>query len=240
MQKESLEFGSGNFVGPIMREPAFFDLPVDEQARIVGWAHGCPVVNELISPESGRGPEAMVNRYGQVNFWSGYINSEAERLNPALGRQLKSPVPRLYGEQVGKQETKSVPVMNFIEMSPMGTLTGYALPRILIEQLGINDPNMTQEEVKQRLTTGLDTLEEILPVAQNPLELLALAAEALAQADADPERVLSHVLAAGWLEEHNAHTMVEAFKEELADKSPSLWSTYTQLSPEKKAELALA
>ena len=65
MQRESLEFGRGNFVGAVMRDQTFFEMPVEDQARILGWADGCPVVEELIdrsNPDPSRGPENMARR----------------------------------------------------------------------------------------------------------------------------------------------------------------------------------
>ncbi len=139
MSIEGIKFGHGSFVGDIMQpDSGFFDLDAGDQARVLGWADGCPVVKELIDPSNsapGRGPEAMVNRYGEVNFWFGEIGRIVEEVNPALHQQLMTPVGRLSDEPIGKYEPESVPISNFGEIAPMGTLAGFALPRIFIEHL---------------------------------------------------------------------------------------------------------
>ena len=212
-----------------MRDPMFFELPVREQARIVGWAHSCPIVSELTDPGNhnpGRGPEAMLNRYGEVNFWFGFIKRETERLNPALYQQLMNPTQRLKSEPVGKYEPESVPPSHTEQMSPMGTLVGYALPRVFIEQLGTNSEDVSRDEVKARLMRGLDILETAIPAAETPLDLLCLVSEEVAK-EVGPQKVLYHALSPGWLEEHGAETMFNEAKTVMANKAPQLWEAYS-------------
>src|SRR5665647_1386375 len=138
MQKESLPFGSGSFVYAL-NDPAFEALPVRDQARIVGWADGCPVVDELTDPANPnpqRGPEVMLGRYGEVNAWFSFIARSVEDVNPDLSDQLMTPVTRLISEPAGSYELESVPESYISEMSPMGTLPDDALPRLLVKQLG--------------------------------------------------------------------------------------------------------
>lgn len=237
MHRERLKFGHGSFIGDISKDPTFFDLPVDEQARIAGWVNGCPVVEELIdrnNPEPGRGPENMLNRYSEINFWFGFIQREVARLNPELHGQFMAPVPRNSGEP-GKYEEISVPTNHTTEMSPMGTLAGYAISRLFIDQLG-TDKDLPTEEVQTRLNRALDVLEEAIELALFPNELLAIVSDGISKADVKPMDVLKRVLGQGWYEEHKADIMLGQFKYALNRCAPELWNLYESLSPEEKAK----
>jgi hypothetical protein len=242
MKKESLEFGTGSFVGAIAEDPTFWELPEREQARVIGWANSCPVVDELTDPANpnpGRGPEAMRRRYAEINFWFGFINREAQRLNPSLYSQLSARITRLPDEPTGKYEPQSVPEWHTKEISPMGTLAGYALPRIFVEQLG-TAKGLTREELVSRLDRGLDVVEQAIPESGTPNEFLATVAEGLIKADAEPTAVLRHIVSDGWLKEHNAQTMLDDFKQAMQENAPGLWQFYSGLSEEEKRQLKLA
>ena len=44
-------FGTGRFVEDVTHpETDFFDMPMADQARYLGWVAACPVVEELIDP----------------------------------------------------------------------------------------------------------------------------------------------------------------------------------------------
>lgn len=243
MQREELQFGHGSFVGAIMRDPDFFEIPVDEQARILGWADSCPVVEDLIRPDNpdpGRGSEAMRGRYGQVNFWFGEIGRLVKSVNPELNDQLMEHIPRQEDEPIGKHEPQSVPLSNYQEISPMGTLPGYVLPRLFIEQLGINK-DLSVREVQDRLVRGIDILGRAAITARSPLDLLALTADGiLRHGDVSSETVLKQVYSLGWLGEHNAHSILNEFKTIVNDQAPHLRRAYAHLSEEEKINLKVA
>lgn len=230
-------FGHGSFVGSVMADPTFYDQPLRDQARAVGWAAGCPIVLELIDPtnnDSGRGPEAMLNRYGEVSFWFGQIVRTAEELNPDLHNQLTSNVPRQEGEDPLKFEIESIPITHLDRMSPLSTITGFALPRVLIEQFGTTQ-NLSREEVQTRLVKGMNALERAVTEARTPAELLAMTAEDLiVSGHTQSSKALKHMLGQGWMDEHNAQSMIDELKSTMQDKAPVLWSVYSALSEEEK------
>jgi hypothetical protein len=245
--QEQLDFGTGHFVGPLYGDPEFvfhFDDPegpdIASQARFVGYANGCPVSGELIDPETGRGPEAMLNRYGEVNFWFVHITEMAASRNPDLYDQLVSPVPRRDDEPVGKHEPLSVHEDYDAEIPPMGTLPGWALPRLFIKYLGGED--QTVEETQHRLENDLNILDRAVLLADSPAELLALLAEGVSQCKEGltTDEVLQGVLSLGWLEEHNAVSMITEVKEALSRRAPEVWEAYSRLSADEKAELKIA
>lgn len=239
---EQVGFGEGIFVGPLLNDPTFSDdLDIRDQARYVGFANGCPVAKELTDPNNttpGRGPENMLHRYGEVNYWFGHIIRTAEALNPDLATQLMMPVPRFDEEPAGKFEGVSVPESHFTEIAPMGTLPGYALPRIFVRQLGGSE--LPTEESQTRLDRGLAILEQATTQAESPAELLAIVAGGIARADVAPLDVLHDALSLGWLGEHNAHSMLAANKAALRSKAPQLWQLYQSLSNEQKTQLGIA
>ncbi len=240
MEKVLPEFGTGSFLREA-HDSDFLDMTVIEQAKLVGWANGCPVVNELTDPENtspGRGPENMLPRYAQVNFWFGQIRRAVGEVNPELHNQLMAPVQRLDAEPAGDHEIESVPITYLTEMSPMGTLVGYALPRLFVKQLGEKD--QSAEEAQDRLELGLIVLDNAIPKASTPEQLLALVAEGLSQADVPPFVVLSSVLSTGWLKEHNAVSLLDKFKAALQENAPTLWDHYSHLSEDEKSKFNIA
>ena len=238
MQKESLPFGTGSFVG-VLNDPAFEALSDLKQARITGWAGGCPVVSELTdpaNPDPQRGPEAMLRRYGEVNMWFGIITRSVQAVNPDLSEQLMTPVTRLSNEPAGSYELESVPESYLAEMSPMGTLPGYALPRLLVKQIGQGSVFDRQA----RLCRGLEALDQAAGEARTPAELLALFAAGLAaEQDLSAEAILSSAFSRGWFDEHNATSMLTAFKTAFAAKAPELWAIYEGLPTAAKDEMKL-
>lgn len=246
MEKDPKKFGRGHFIGEVLSQNGpnsdFFDRPVEEQAELLGWFHGCPVTHELIDPQNlnpGRGPEAMLRRYAETNFWFNFIRNESREPNSDLYFSLGNPIVRKAHEPVGKHDLLSVAAKHLLEMSPMNTLAGYALPRVFIEQLGRSD-EITKEEAQNRLARGLKILETVLPKARTPNDLLALLSEAVIEADTDPMSVLGHALSRGWLEEENAETMLQDLKQKLREKAPKLWQFYLGLSEEEKEENGIA
>lgn len=243
MSKENIQFGQGSFIGEISRDPTFFDLPVREQAKIIGWANSCPVTDELTDPENpnpGRGPEAMRQRYAEVNFWFSFIARETHRLNPDLYKQIILGAPRESDELVGKYEPENVPEWHAEIISPMGTLAGYALPRIFVEQLGTHKEGVSREDMQGRLLRGLDVLESVIPEAGSPEALLVLVAEGLLHADCSPDEIMKHVFSEGWIKEHNARKSMEYLKKVAKFRAPELSKAYELLSEEEKARRKLA
>src|SRR5581483_1174802 len=233
--KEKIGFGSGSFVGQISGNAEFFNLPEQEQAKLIGWANSCPITDELTDPNNtnpGRGPEAMRQRYAEINVWFGFIYREAQRLNPELAKQLLTSIDRHPDEPVGKYEIENVPSWHKDKISPMGQLAGYAIPRIFVEQLGTHKEGVTREILIERMDRGLAVVESAIIQAQTPLELLALTGEGLLDADCSSNDVLKHSLSLGWISEHNSPNTIEQYKEVMRTKAPRIWEAYSNLSEE--------
>lgn len=239
--KEDVSFGHGSWVGRFGNNENFQQLDPYEQAKYLGWVAGCPVVLELIdlgNTEAGRGAEAMVERYAQVNFWFGEIQRRVEGIKPELGHELIKPEHR-NGQPRGKHEAQSVPEVNKHFIPPMGRLAGYGLSRVMIEQLG-RKPDISKDEAQERLVKGLSELEAATTEADSPLELLAIFAEKIAtRGDVPQISVLKHILPRGWQEEHNDIHTLKAFKAIMEEKAPHLWGTYKNMTDAQKFTLGL-
>ncbi len=232
----SLEFGSGSFVGQVLKDDnfdGFSNLPPRDQARVVGWADGCPIVEELTDPTNpnpNRGPEAMLNRYGEVNFWFGEIVRHASELKPELAYAIMAGAARKQGEKAGKYEPESIPNDYFVQMSPMGTPWGYALGRIFVEQLeGFPDNEPTYAKIGRRLERGLNLLDTVARRATDPIQFVVGVAQELALADADPSKVLKHLFSRGKLAEEGCASLYREVFDYMQKHAPYLREHYRVL-----------
>lgn len=233
MKRENLQFGHGDAKSAIL-EPNFSAQPIDEQARVFGWANGCPVVEELISV---RGAEKMVPRYREVNMWFRRTRHELQKLKPK--EEWLTTAPSRMGD-VGKHEPDSVPDWHRTNIPPMGTLVGYSLPRLLVEQsaTGLGVP---EKEGRRRTGVALDALKEGVQKGRSVEEVMAVTAEQIRRSgDLEPEVILQRILPAGWLVEHPEQLMVQRFKNALSKESRELWRLYESLTPKAKKALELA
>lgn len=249
-------FGSSSFVGELSRDPAqdpeltdFWTRSAEDRARLLGWAAGCPVVLEVIQ---ARGAEAAMQRYAELNFWSGQIIREVGQVNPALAERLREPMGRRWGEEVRAGEDydwRHVSRRYEACMEPTNTLFGYAAPRLFIEHLDRGAATTTKAERAERLALGLDVLERAAQESATPSEFLVHLAEGLVQQGAvEPQRALQMVFGRHWLREQRAYTMFaetkDAFRRYDTDESrrdvPTLWKFYSGLTPKQKDELQLA
>lgn len=235
-----LPFGSGGQASPWMIDGIpYADLDPHDRARVQGWMNGCPVVEALTDPAQGRGPAEMEHRYQLVNDAYTHIFEEVYSVNPSLAESLNQSVSRSPGEGAGVHETESVPQSFLSEMSPLGTLVGYALPRLFVEQAGLNE-EITSEARESRLQIADSLLRDSCLNASTPNALLAQYSEALAvHGDLAPQRILGRILPRGWYDEHRATGMLDGFKQDLKQWAPTLWQEYTRIDKDVRAALKI-
>ena len=226
-------FGRGHLFHTALRDPHFFERFPEDQAREAGWASGCPVVERLIDPEQGRGAEPMLKRYSQLTFWFRHIVYLAQDENPALARQLRHPVRRKDDEPAGIFDKSSVPPSFFFEMSPMGTLPGYALPRLMLKQIGETG---SRQEATDRMVRGLTLLDGALAKSETPGQLVGVFTDGVTRVgDVEPKDALGCVFPVGWFEEYQSPTMLQDVKQAVSQEAPGLWHYYLHLSPADRA-----
>ena len=229
--KGGREFGRSDFLGP--EGEAFLSKPLSEQVVDMGWSHACPVIDEVTKEY---GPEWTLKRYAECNFVFGLIVESARDLNPELFKQLTSPVKRLEGEKPGREfKPELIPSNFYEEMSPLSTPWGYALPRVVIEEMGRGENN--KDRTQKRILKALNLVDKAVKVSKSPEELLVKLSELVSKADANPKAVLSHVIANGILVEEGTKTMFEEIKHRIGKSAPILRGAYNSMSAEeRKAE----
>lgn len=227
------QFGNGSFVGDLLRpEDTTLDLEPRDIARKLGSAAGCPVVERLTDPENtkpGRGSEAMIDRYGEVSFWYGELAGRLHSIKPELVSSLYEPTARKEGdkERMIAYDEQSIPDNHFELMQGLGTLYGYALPRIMIEEIrGRDDSAQDEVSVQDRMVAGIEAFESVCRDSDDMYELTAKFSEMIASLDGDNKSILGHILPPGWLEEHGATWMFSDMREAVREHAPVLWQEY--------------
>lgn len=226
--KNGREFGKGIFLGT--KGIDFFDKPLNQQVLEMGWSHACPVVDEVIKDY---GPEWTLKRYAECNFAFGLIVESTRDYNPELFIKLTTSVPRLNGEKPSKEfNPKFIPDNFYNKMSPLSTPWGYALPRVIIEQMGRGENN--KDRTQKRILKSLDIIDKTVKDSKTPNELLVKMAERVSKFDADPKAVLSHVLANGILVEEGCKTIFDDIKRKIDKFAPILSKTYNSMSEKER------
>lgn len=226
-------FGDGIYVRDFLSpEDDALELAPRDLARRLGYVAGCPVVERLTDPENtqpGRGSEAMIERYGEVSFWFGELVRHLKERDIELGTEMTWPVAREAAdkERMTAFDEASIPDDHFERMRPLGTLYGYALPRIMIEEMrGREDSAQDKVSIQDRMAGGIEAFEDVSDDSNDLYELTAKFGEAIAQLDGDPQAILGHILPPGWLEEHGATWMFNDMREAVKKHAPTLWQEY--------------
>jgi len=231
-------FGGFTFLGDHADKEGFFNLSLRKQAIRLGWSNGCPRVRELSDPDHPEfGPKWIRQRYAETNFCFGVVVDMVRKLKKfELAEKLIEYRRRNPDEPVGYFEPESVPDTYSQERSPMGSLWGYVISRVMIEGFGRGNSRTSERTLKT-----LDILEEIIPGVNTPAELLAILSERVRRKmKVPPITILSHILPAGLLEEDNCRTDFGELARHLKDKAPSLWGIYKALEPQIKIRNGIA
>jgi len=223
-------FGRGTVMGD---DPSILLLCPVERLWVSAWRHACPQP-EAVSKEYG--VEWTRVRYDSCDFEYGLIIQLAQTLNPDLAKLLTAATPRLVTEPVGYSEPGRVPGSHQHEMSPLSTLAGYSMPRVLVELIGrgeVTDPS--------RFVRAIDGVTQLIQISISPLELTARLADlGIQEFSVDPDILLSHLFEPGILKEENNRTEYRNMLATLKGYSPQLYIHYISLSVEQRLELGIA
>ncbi len=229
-EKYGRKFGLGTFLGDSGER--FVDKPLSEQVLEMGWSHACPVIDEVCKEY---GCEWTLKRYAECNFVFGLVIESARDLNPELYKLLTTPVPRLENELPGRSfKPDLVPKSFFREMSPLSTPWGYAIPRVIIEEMGRGENN--SDRTQERLLTALDVIDTNVVYPHTPVELLVSLSEHVSVLDADPKVILSHLLSSDVLREEGCWTMFKKIKWEIDNSADNLRHTYNYMSSAERTK----
>lgn len=246
INRENLDpaaFGLGGLVLPFQEGADLYDgLGVEDKARVQGWLNGCPVVEDLIAE---RGAGAMLRRYSDINNAFLDSNMAIGHVNPSMAEQLQTSVARRDDEPVGKYEPGSVPENYQMIMAPMGTLVGYALPRLIEMEAKVATRFSNQLPGQGNLASwrksGVNEVTREAIYAESSEELLATYAQHLfMHGHVGHHALLGQVLPKGWMIEHNSPTMLDAIKAALAAKAPVLLGKYNRMTEEDREQAKVA
>ncbi|MFZ1812681.1 MAG: hypothetical protein WAU02_04185 [Candidatus Saccharimonadales bacterium] len=200
----------------------YTQLDVTGKARAEGWACGCPIVQQLIE---SRGAEAMLQRYSEVNSMHSSVMTEVKRHNPQLFTQMNVPATRLPEELPLLYEDESVPANYKEELPVIGSLVGYAMPRVMLEL--VSQPNADDTQ------NSLGAINDAIHSVRDPYELLARISNIAYSRGVTPERIFHHVFIEGWLDEHTATSMMKKAAAAFRDYTPDLFERYVTLTPDE-------
>lgn len=235
-------FGVGGLASPWMVEGTpYADLSMHGKAVVQAWHAGCPVPEALIEE---RGADAMADRYGELNQAFFAVVNLVQEVDPNLAQELMAPAERQFmlkdgkkvARRIGKYEEGSVPEKYLDEMSPMGTLVGYALPRLFVEDIRSAE-RLSGDEVPKPYSDTATLLKVAAGHSDNAYGLLAVFAELLAElGHTDVTTILQKTLSQGWYEEHEAREQINAFSLEFKKHAPRLWEAYTRMTVTQRIE----
>lgn len=246
------KFGNARFLG---NNPAIQNLSPMDRVYVSARRHACPRPDATVAyygvewlkswqkdPENIGKPEPNSDevekhgiditrrRYDECDMVTGDIIAKIRKAGPKKSNLLKGltvSISRNEDEPAGYREKGSVPRSHEKRMSPRSTQVGFALARVLIEQFGWGDDNISWGDGKrtwERYEKGLDILDMAIAQAETPAELLAIVAELVTSPanDAKPEKVLGHIFDTGILEEENNYKERAEIKTALAEFAPFL------------------
>jgi hypothetical protein len=225
------EFGTGTFLGD--SGDRFYKRPMSYKVVSMGWSHACPVINDVVKEF---GPEWTLKRYSECNFVFGIVAEAAKKFNPDLHKLLTSPVPRIKSEVPGKGHfhPRFVPKSFNEEMFPLSTPWGFAIPRVIIEEMGRGKDNA--DRTQKRILKAMNLIDKTVKSSKSPIELLVKLSESVSKIDADPKTVLSHVLSEDILNEEGCKNIFGFIKQTIDSSAPILRKTYESMSPQERSE----
>lgn len=214
-QSDTQDFGSKSDVG---------------QTYVEAWKNGCPIPNRVIKAYN---PDAARDRYADVNQTYSLVSGLLMLLNYDIGSDLVKLESRRDGETINLlHEPENVPGRHLKLIAPLSHIKGYGLTRALIEQMGRGD-----ERNEARKSKVNPVLGNAAARSQNALEFMARVSEQIIDYDADPRKVLHHVLSHGNLLEERTYFTFDTLAGIMQEVAPNLWSVYSQLTPSDKKEL---
>jgi hypothetical protein len=241
MNRKTSDFGTGSFVGTMMRSFELFDaMPKIHQAQHLGWANGCPVPDSLITTngQTGQGgAETMLRRYAAVNFWFKQLVKVVKDANPQLADTMMTPVQRHFS--VGAlYEPHNVPPSYYMLMPPLCNLPNYASARLIVSHIAGSERSR-QPTAADRVVTGLDVIDSVARQVHMPCDFSARFAEAVTAEGMSQKITLQYMLPQNWLAQQNDIAMIDTQRQAMHDCAPTLSRYYNTLTPTQRSELAI-
>lgn len=188
-----------------------------------------PEITDLKSITSG-GIEKAIKRYSECNFAMKSILITAQENNPELYVNLVTPINRLPNEEADKNlNPKYLPPDFYEKMNLASTPMGYAIPRLFILQRGNDFDQTNQENNLNRFYKGLLLVDKLVKKYHDPVLFTVKLADGVSQLDANPKKVLYHLLSFDLLKEEGCKTLYRQIFDTIQKKSPILKETYEEM-----------
>jgi hypothetical protein len=230
-------FGSGDiWPRSFLRKDDLSNMTRDDRLLAIGFSHACPVVHSVVKDY---GYDWTLRRYIGCNWiYQHEILPVLKETNPNLFEKIITPVPRILTELPDfKIDRNLVPKSFEIEMSPLSTPYGYALPRLVDLYVKGKEKNGSYEGKYQEIRTGLKTRVNIVKIILNnlahectdPIEFTVKLAGRIHKLGVDPLKIFDHLLSKGKLKEENCKTMYHQIFGAMEKFTPELSHTYKQI-----------
>lgn len=194
------------------------------------WRNGCPVPGAVID---GYGSKWARGRYSETSDLYWHVGTIIRKFSSSLNQEYKVTRTRRNGEKKPLlHEPRNVPSNHLVEIAPLSFIAGYAIPRIVIEEIRANERVLGNADYDFK-----STVVGAVTKSQNTLELLVHTAESAVNSATSPRRVLHHLLSKGNLREERTYRAFDEIAVIMQEVAPNLWQVYQGLSAQDRKKL---
>lgn len=225
-------YGSSRFIPKPLAPIMFRFIETKSLQELLAIYHACPIPEAVAKYYAATGVDghlAGFNRYNECNIITARLWHLVADRNPALYHKLTSWKNRNVNEPVGHFENGRVPQEHLSELSPLSTIFGYAISRIIIEIMNFNKKEgFSQENVWKLLPTYIDRTDD-------PEKLLALLSNYAISIGVSPTIVFHHIFAQGIMDEECTSNDFRALRDALNGVDPNVMKIYGDLNSDVRA-----
>lgn len=221
-------YGSSRFIPKPFAPIMLRFIETKSLQELLAVYHACPIpaaVAKYYAATGADGHLAGFNRYNECNIVTARLWNLVANRNPGLYHELTSWKKRKATESVGHFEEGRVPLEHLTELSPLSTIFGYAISRIIIEIMNFNKKEgFSQENVWELLPTYIDYTDD-------PERLLALLSNFAIAVGVSPTIVFHHIFAQGIMDEEGTSGDFRKLKDALDGVDSKVMKLYGGLDP---------
>lgn len=193
-------YGSSGFISKSLIPIMIRLIDTKSLQEMLAIYHACPIPAAVARYYATTGVDGYVagfNRYNECNAVTARLWNLVADKNPSLHNKLTSWKKRDEHETVGHFEEGRVPEAHKSELSPLSTIFGYAMSRIILEIMKVyKQKGIPEESVWNILPTYIDKSDD-------PEKLLALLSNWALFLGVSPTIVFHHIFAQGIMDEEN-------------------------------------
>lgn len=221
-------YGSSRFIPKSLASILLRLIETQTLQELLAIYHACPIpaaVARYYATTGIDGHLAGFNRYNECNIVTARLWNLVASRNPTLYHKLTSWKKRNIHESVGHFEKGRVPQEHLSQLSPLSTIFGYAISRIIIEIMNFNKKEgFSQENIWILLPTYID-------YSDDPERLLALLSNFAIAVGVSPTIVFHHIFAQGVMDEEGTTNDFRVLSDALDGVDPKVMKIYQDLEP---------